>query len=94
MHTMIVTMTLDPERADDVADHFSREVAPWAARQPGFLSGQWLRGADGRSGLGVVVFDTEWSAYAAAEGPRGYARDDSRAWNIDGVHVYEQIEHA
>jgi hypothetical protein len=94
MYTMIVNMTLDPNRADDVAGHFRRDVAPWATRQPGFVSGQWLRGADGRSGLGVVVFDTETSANAAAQGPRGYTHDEARAWNVDGVDVFEQVEHA
>jgi hypothetical protein len=60
-------------------------------QQPGFVSGQWLRGADRRGGLGVVVFASEEAATPPAQGPRNYPRDDDRAWNIESVTVYEQL---
>ena len=63
----------------------------WAKRQPGFVNGQWLRSPDGHRAVGVVVFDSQDAATIAAQGPRRYAHDDSRAWNIDGVSVYEQL---
>jgi hypothetical protein len=41
--------------------------------------------------MGVVVFTTEDAANAAAQGPRSYRHDDSRAWNIEDVAVYQQV---
>jgi hypothetical protein len=91
MHTLVVQMSLDPSRPDQVARHLREDVAGWASRQPGFVTGQWLRSPDGRTGMGVVVFASEDAATTAAQGPRGYRRDDSRAWNIEDVTVYQQL---
>ena len=94
MHTLVVQMSTDPSRADEIARHFRDDVAPWARRQPGFVTGQWLRSPDRRAGIGVVVFASEDAAAAAAQGPRGYPRDERRAWNIMDVTVYEQLASA
>ena len=94
MHTMVVQMSTDPARPEQVARHLREDVVGWARQQPGFVSGQWLRGADGRGGMGVVVFASEDAATSAARGPRNYPRDDNRAWNIESVTVYEQLTSA
>lgn len=91
MHTLVVQMSTDPSRPEEVARHFREDVTGWAKRQPGFVTGQWLRSPDGQAGLGVVVFASEEAASAAAQGPRSYARDDDRAWNIENVTVYQQL---
>jgi Antibiotic biosynthesis monooxygenase len=91
MHTLVVQISIDPARAEEVARHLREDVAGWAKRQPGFVTGQWLRSPDGRAGMGVVVFTTEDAASTAAQGPRSYARDDGRAWNIEDVTVYQQL---
>jgi hypothetical protein len=44
--------------------------------------------------MGIVVFATQDAATAAARAPRSYPRDDSRAWNIEDVTVYEQVTSA
>jgi len=87
-------MSTDPSRAQEVARHLRNDVAGWARRQPGFVNGQWLGSPDGRTAIGVVVFDSEGAASRAAQGPRSYLRDDGRAWNIEGVTVYEQLASA
>jgi hypothetical protein len=94
MHTMVVTMSLDPDRPQEAAAHLQHDIVPWATRQAGFVSGQWLRSADGSRGLGVVVFQTEPDAQTAAHGPRNYRRDGARAWNIEAVDIFEQASHA
>jgi hypothetical protein len=94
MHTMVVRMSIDPSRADEVARHFRYGIVGWAKRQPGFVTGQWLRSTDRREGMGVVVFASGQAAATAAQGPRHYPRDDDRAWNIDSVTVYEQLTSA
>jgi hypothetical protein len=91
MHTLVVQMSTDPSRAEEVARHLRDDVAGWAQGQPGFVTGQWLGSPDGRTAIGVVVFDSEDAAISAAQGPRSYGRDDDRAWNIEGVTVYEQL---
>jgi hypothetical protein len=91
MQTLVVQMSLDPARAEEAARHVRQDFVGWARRQPGFVAGQWLRSPDGRAGLGVVVFASEDSAARAAQGPRSYPRDDDRAWNIEGVTVYQQL---
>ena len=94
MNTMVVTMSLDAARSDEVDRHFREDVAPWATRQPGFLSGQWLRLPGGAQGLGVVVFDSQEHADAAAMGPRSAPNVDGRAWNTDSVEVFDQVANA
>jgi len=44
-----------------------------------------------RADKSVVIFASEQDASAAAQGPRGYPRDDNRAWNIEDVAVYHQV---
>ncbi|HEY3922976.1 MAG TPA: hypothetical protein VGL75_00270 [Acidothermaceae bacterium] len=92
MNTMLVTMTLDPARSDEVERHFRDDVAPWATRQPGFVSGQWLSG--GVQGFGIVVFDSQEHADAAAVGPRSAPSVEGRAWNTDSVVVFDQVAKA
>ncbi|MEJ7647464.1 MAG: hypothetical protein WKF57_00225 [Nakamurella sp.] len=84
-------MSLDPDRRSDVIAHLRRDVAGWAGRQPGFVSGGWFCSTDGADGLGVVLFDSEPDVAAAARGPRATPHDDERAWNIDCVTVFEQV---
>ena len=53
-----------------------------------------LRSPDGGEGIGVIVFASPDAAASAARGPRSYPRDDSRAWNVEDVTVYEQLTSA
>ena len=91
MHTMVVRMSIDPARAGEAAGHLREDVVVWARQQPGFVAGQWLRSPDGSEGIGVIVFASGDAAASAARGPRSYPRDDSRAWNVENVTVYEQL---
>lgn len=91
MHALVVQMSTDPSRPEEVARHVREDVAEWAKRQPGFVSGRWLCSPDGRTGLGLVVFDSEDAANSAARGPRSHGRDDDRAWNVADVTVYREL---
>lgn len=92
--TLIVSMTVDAGRADEVDRHFREDVRPWARSQPGFVSAQWVRASGGSRGMGIVVFGTEDQAQAASIGPRSQQRVDGRAWNTDAVDVYSVIAEA
>jgi len=91
VNTMVVTMKVDPDRGEEVDRHLRDDVTAWAKRQPGFVTGQWLRLSGGDHGLGVVVFDTEEHATAAAQGPRSQPWVEGRAWNTESVSVLTQI---
>lgn len=92
MDTILVRMSCDPRRRDEVQTHLHNDVAPWARRQPGFVDGRWLLGGDGASALGVVTFRSRAEAEEAASGPRSYPNDPTRAWRIDAVEVVEVVE--
>jgi hypothetical protein len=94
MHTLVVSMSTDPDRVADVIDHLQNDVAAWAKQQPGFVSGDWALSENHETGVGVVVFDTAEAANQAATGPRRFIRDDQRPWNITGVTVYESVASA
>ena len=94
MNVMLVTMKLDPSRSEEVDRHLREDVVPFATRQAGFVSGQWLRRADGQQGLGVVVFDSQEQANAAPDGPRSQPSVQGRPWNIESVAVFELVAQA
>jgi hypothetical protein len=94
MSTLVVTMTLDPERLEQVRRHFENDVAPWATAQPGFESGEWLVSRDARRGLGVIRFESPETAEKAAVGPRNYGADPTLAWSIDAVDVFDRVMEA
>jgi hypothetical protein len=94
MSSMLVTMSFDPTRADQVEQHLRAEVVTWAAKQPGFVSGRWLRSEDGTKEFGIVEFDSTAAGNAAALGPSRTVHDTTRAWNIDAVNVLGQLTEA
>ncbi len=94
MHTLVVQMTTDPARSEDVSRHLREDVTSWAKRQPGFVNGEWLRNDTRDSGLGLVTFDSAEAAARAAAGPLSGGHDDERAWNVDNVTVYEHVASA
>jgi hypothetical protein len=94
MHTLVVTMATDPDRAADVASHLKNDITAWAKQQPGFVRGEWLLSENRDAVLGFVVFDSADTANHAAIGPRHYDHDGDRAWNITAVSIYESVASA
>lgn len=94
MNATVVTMKIDASRSEDVDRHLREDVVPFAKRQPGFVSGQWLRLADGDRGIGVMVFESEEQANAAARGPGSQPWVEGRPWNIESVAVFELVVQA
>jgi quinol monooxygenase YgiN len=92
--TLVVSMTVDSDRAEEVDRHFRDDVRAWAQHQPGFLSAQWLRLPGGDRAMGLVTFESEAHAQAASQGPRAQPKVNGRAWNTDAVEVYAVITQA
>ena len=93
MHIMVVRMSMDPGRGDEVRRHLEDNVKRRASERPGYIGGRWLIAEDGRHAMGIVRFDSAEHAQAAAiAGPRRAMDDVSdRAWNVIGVNVFEQV---
>jgi hypothetical protein len=73
MHAVVVTVEIDAKRVDEARELLDTFTIPMAKGMPGFISGTWMRTADGTSGRGVIVLDSEDTANAlasrASQGP-------------------------
>jgi hypothetical protein len=73
MYGVVVTVELDPERADEARELLNTFTIPMAKQHQGFISGTWLRSTDRASGRGVILLEDEDAANGlagrAAQGP-------------------------
>jgi hypothetical protein len=73
MHALLVTLDIDPSRADEAMNLLKTFAVPMISSGEGFVSGTWFRSADGARGHSLILFNDEASARAgaerAAEGP-------------------------
>ena len=92
MHAVLVRVTIHDF---DVARQGLRdEVVPRARQAPGFVAGYWTRSAEGDNGVGLVLFESEDAARAAAERIESDPGANPEAVTVDGVEVREVVEHA
>jgi hypothetical protein len=88
MHAVVIHVNIeDFERA---RANLQENVVPQARQAPGFVAGYWTRLAEDR-GIGMMVFDSEDSARAAAELARSAPRV---AAEITDVQIAEVVAHA
>jgi hypothetical protein len=64
----MTTVTLEGFSPADAEKLLNEQVIPIITGLPGFQSGVWLRSADTKTGMGIVVFDSEDNAAAARDG--------------------------
>lgn len=73
MHGVVVTVEIDTRRLDEANELLNTFTVPTVKQVPGFISGTWMRSADGTQGRGVVLLESEEAANAmagqAAQGP-------------------------
>jgi hypothetical protein len=92
MHAVVVRVTIHDF---DVATQGLRDqVVPRASQAPGFVAGYWTRSEDGRNGLGMVLFESEQAARAAAERVESDPTPTPEAVTMESVEVREVVEHA
>jgi len=94
MHAMVVTVRVDPERGDEATQMLNAQVVPGAKALTGFVSGHWVRAASGDRGMGIVIFDTEANARAAADAVGGDPMPDGAPVTRESVDVYEVLAQA
>ncbi|MEW1808992.1 antibiotic biosynthesis monooxygenase [Pseudarthrobacter sp. NPDC080039] len=65
MHAAVLTVTIDPEQADDAEIALRNEIVPMVSSLPGFVAAYWLEAVEGQA-MVLVVFDTEQQAHEGA----------------------------
>lgn len=80
MHALFVSAQLNDQEAADQSLH--RDVIPQMQQAPGFSAGTWF--GDGRTGYGLVLFDTEEHAKQAAPP----VNTDVLGVLVQSVHIY------
>jgi hypothetical protein len=66
-HALVTTVNLEGRSREEAEQTLNDQVIPAVKQVPGFQRGTWLRSADGKTGMGVVVFESEDAATAARE---------------------------
>jgi hypothetical protein len=67
MYGVVVRVQIEAGRGDEATTMLHETVVPQVKAMDGFVRGVWLRSTDGTMGRGVVLFETEEQARAAAD---------------------------
>ena len=94
MHGVIVEVRIDPNREEDARRMLHEMVVPMAKGLDGFASGTWLRALEGDGGRGVLLFESEESARAAAEQIRSEGPAPGVPVALETVEAYEVLAQA
>ena len=65
MHAVVVKVSIKDSEAAQKA--LEEQVVPRVKQAPGFVAGYWTRSDDRSNGRGMIIFDSEDAARAAAE---------------------------
>jgi hypothetical protein len=65
MHAVVITVGIEPGRAEEAVELLHKQVVPDVKATPGFVSGTWARSEDGTNGHSLVLFEDEEKAKAA-----------------------------
>jgi hypothetical protein len=88
MHAVVIHVNI--EDFDRARTNLQENVVPQVRQAPGFVAGYWTQLAEDR-GIGMMVFDSENSARAAAEQARSAPRV---AAEITDIQIAEVVAHA
>jgi hypothetical protein len=66
MYAMVVEVDIKPGRNDEAEEGLKSGVIPQAKASEGFVKGYWIESADGGSGMGMVIYDSEEAAKKAS----------------------------
>ena len=94
MHGVIVEVRIDPNREEDARRMLHEMVVPMAKGLAGFTSGTWLRALEGGGGRGVLLFESEEAARAAAEQIRSEGPPPGVPVALETVDAYEVLAQA
>lgn len=66
MYAVLVTLEIDPNRMDEAMQTLNGFAVPTISQGAGFVSGTWVRSADGRRGHSLLLYESQSAADAAA----------------------------
>ena len=89
MHAVVVHLTITADFDTDTSQ-LREQVVPAVSHAPGFVAGYWTRKE--RSGLSVLVFESEDAARAMSENLPSMIPPDTAT--VDGIEVREVVAHA
>ena len=91
MHAVVVNVTIND--LEPARQGLLEQVVPAVSQAPGFVAGSWTRSGDNH-GLGMVVFESEDAARAAAERIQSQGSPTPDAVTLDSVDVNEVVANA
>ena len=59
MQAVLVTVSIEPGRAEESQAHLETNVLPRVKEAPRLVSGYWTRSVDGEHGSAIVLFENE-----------------------------------
>jgi quinol monooxygenase YgiN len=65
MYAVVITVGIEPGKADEATAILHNQVVPDAKATAGFVSGTWARSEDGTNGHSLLLFENEETAKAA-----------------------------
>jgi hypothetical protein len=89
MHAVVVKVSIEDSEAAQKASE--EQVVPRVKQAPGFVAGYWSRSDDRSSGQGMILFESEEAARAAAEQLRANIPDRV---TLESVEVREIVASA
>ena len=95
MHAVVTRVTVDGSREAEARSVLQDVVVPQAMALPGFEGGHWLRALDDSTeGTGMLFFDTEANARAAADQIRSEGPPPQAPVTMEAVTEYEVVVQA
>jgi len=92
--TLLISLDLDPERADEVVALLRNEMAPWMRQQDGFVSSHWFLAADRRHCTITVEFGSADQAAEVARATLALPSNPARSWNVGRVDAVADLDFA
>ena len=94
MTTLLISLDLDPERADEVVTLLRSEMAPWMRQQAGFVSSHWFLADDRRHCTITVDFESDAEAAEVARATLALPKVPARSWNVERVEAVADLDFA
>ena len=89
MHAVFVKVSIKDSDAAQKA--LEERVVPRVSQAPGFVAGYWTRSDDRSNGRGMIIFESEEAARAAADQLRANVPDPV---TLEGAEVREVVASA
>ncbi|KAA1418635.1 hypothetical protein F0U44_09045 [Nocardioides humilatus] len=91
MTTLLISLDLDPVRADEVVRLLRGEMAPWMRQQTGYLTSHWFLADDRQHCTITVEFEDRPQASDVAQATLALPSNTDRSWNVGRVEIVDDL---